>query len=235
MAKTIGRPRSNRICSIEGCGKPHEARGWCSMHYMRWKTHGDVHYRDGYYTRGRDKTCTIDGCDSPHSAKGLCGKHYQRQVTYGDVHRKIRRNNGEGTIDPQGYVRLSVPSGTPGAFEYLDRSDGRNRRKAWIAEHRYVMAQHLNRPLTSNESVHHKNGVKTDNRIENLELWSGKHPAGQRVEDLVDWALEILEQYPDVARARRENRGLELFRQCPALATNEGATDGQTEASNPAS
>lgn len=30
-----------RICSIEGCGKPVKARGWCSSHYGRWRTHGD--------------------------------------------------------------------------------------------------------------------------------------------------------------------------------------------------
>ena len=32
---------SKRICSIEGCGKPHEARGWCKRHYLRWKRHGN--------------------------------------------------------------------------------------------------------------------------------------------------------------------------------------------------
>lgn len=32
---------AKRLCSIEGCGKPHKARGWCRQHYERWKDHGD--------------------------------------------------------------------------------------------------------------------------------------------------------------------------------------------------
>ena len=87
-----------------------------------------------------------------------------------------------------GYIDIKVPLGTP-------NSRGTKCEKRWMAEHRYVMQEALCRPLEDHENVHHKNGNKTDNRIENLQLWSTSQPAGQDVADKIEYALEMIRLY----------------------------------------
>jgi hypothetical protein len=65
----------------------------------------------------------------------------------------------------------------------------------YVPEHRLVMETMIGRTLYPEETVHHVNGVRTDNRPENLELWTSRQPRGQRVEDLVAWAQEVLQLY----------------------------------------
>lgn len=69
---------TSRTCSIEGCEKPAKTRGWCDMHYSRWKRHGDPRWERPV------KTCSIDGCDRPSCARGWCQRHYLRWYYHGD-------------------------------------------------------------------------------------------------------------------------------------------------------
>ena len=77
----------------------------------------------------------------------------------------------------------------PDARGYV-RAKGRR-----TAAHRVVMEAILGRPLFHGESVHHRNGDRSDNRPENLELWVVSQPAGQRVADIVEHAVNVLGRY----------------------------------------
>lgn len=88
----------------------------------------------------------------------------------------------------QGYIEIIDP----------DKRQRKGNGTIYIKEHRHIMKNHLGRPLLKTESIHHLNGKKDDNRIENLEIWTTLHPAGQRASDLVVFAKEILTLYGDL-------------------------------------
>ncbi len=69
-----------------------------------------------------------------------------------------------------------------------------SKKSGMVAEHRMVVSNNIGRALFEHETVHHKNGQRDDNRLENLELWSESQPAGQRVEDKINWCIEYLRE-----------------------------------------
>jgi|SRR5271170_1199841 len=81
-------------------------------------------------------------------------------------------------------------------YKFLLMKDHPNCAKSgYVAEHIMIMTKFLDRALNDKETVHHINGIRDDNRIENLELWSYSHPYGQRIEDKIEWCIEFLQQY----------------------------------------
>lgn len=70
----------SRICSVDGCGKPLFARGWCSMHYTRWRENGDH-----LYGANKPSVCSVDGCYRAIVSKTMCDMHYRRELKHNDV------------------------------------------------------------------------------------------------------------------------------------------------------
>jgi hypothetical protein len=71
----------------------------------------------------------------------------------------------------------------------------RTRASPYVFEHILVVEELLGRNLEAGESIHHRNGVRDDNRPENLELWTRPQPSGIRVSDAIEWARAILDRY----------------------------------------
>lgn len=106
-----------------------------------------------------------------------------------------KRHTGENS--PNWTGGRAKPHRSRGYVRVLAKGHPRAAANGYVSEHVLVMEAHLGRFLLPGENVHHVNGVRHDNRLSNLELWSTSQPAGQRVADKLAWARQTIALYGD--------------------------------------
>ena len=193
-----------KVCPV--CQSFHSKRSvfcdtkcWHKDHYERTKCIKPVYkncVKCGIERKKRTKNrMTCDPCyHREYKTRMSSAVREKRLNTARNYHRKkvgipldtpsLKGPHGKGFVNKNGY-RILCKKGHPNCL---------NKHGA-LGEHTFVMSNHIGRPLMKGESVHHKNGIRDDNRIENLELWHRGHPPGQRVDEKLTWCQELLEKY----------------------------------------
>jgi hypothetical protein len=165
-----GRPPAT--CSSE-CKREHRKAWDRDRHEKLLVEIGHKRVRSSKY---RTYLCSIEGCERRGNSGGLCALHYNRVRLTGDPGPAglKKRPAGKGYIDKKtGYVYIhSAEAGRA------------------VLEHRLVVERALGRQLESWENIHHRNGRRSDNRPQNLEIWVIPQPTGQRPAELLVWCDE---------------------------------------------
>lgn len=177
--------------NCDRCGKPYSV----TEQEIRWEK---WEYYNSQSQRVTDTRYDLCPDCRPYDECPKCDKGYKLRENRmcdecASLRVKIHRERG-GVQNEDGYVKIRYPE------------HPRAKATGYVLEHILVMEEMIGRRLTEDETVHHKNGVRHDNRPENLELWASNHPSGQRVEDLVEWAIDLLRKYkPDALAATPES------------------------------
>lgn len=206
-----------RLCSIDGCSRPHVAKGYCNPHYIRWKASGDPGPAEVQEKMARPDECTFDDCSKEVQARGLCKGHYMQQYEGREMATlRPKAPQGSGWVNDGGYHCITV--------------NGRTWLKHRLEADR-VLREHHGRELQAHEEVHHVNGDKSQNwsdgpfvitetgrmRSGNLECWSKSQPPGQEIGPKWDWALDIVTLYADELDPARRERLLSVAREMLGL------------------
>lgn len=163
-------------CSICFVAPNRLKRGLCNRCYERMRKHNcldavaDAPIPNGAWLKGRGHRAEVLTMTPPPPVTSNAGAASRGREFFAP---SLRQDHpiGTRTIWSNGYVGVKTENGTQ-------------------PEHRLTMEKMLGRSLVKGETVHHKNGRRSDNRPENLELWYVGQPAGQRVSDLIRYVVK---------------------------------------------
>lgn len=147
-------------CAVADCERRAVTRGWCHGHYLRWSRQGDVRAAVPL-ERSTTDLCAIEGCDRGRTSGEHCRTHYNRLKLHGGplAGGPIRTVTGAGRSTTATGGCPSHPNSTI-SFPMTERPTSST---GWSWPRRLVA------PLLPSETVHHRNGDRLDNRLENLE------------------------------------------------------------------
>ena len=174
--------RYTKPCTFKGCYANAKAHGLCTGH-LDQRTRG----KELTPLKPRRDVCDFPECGRKHFAFGYCRAHREQMRKGQLVPIGQGRRSKDRWVDPKGYVFVRCDPDHPNAKS----------KYGWIAEHVLVMSELLGRPLRRGESVHHRNLIKSDNRPDNLELWTSHQPKGARVADMLAWCRWFIDQYSE--------------------------------------
>lgn len=153
------------LCRVEGCGKNLLTHNFCSKHYQRNKKYGNP--TEPYHWLGRPKsgkdficeTCEKLFYRSPSetikSKPRYCSRHCAFKGMKGQLKTITPIKDRKWFKSAKGYLVTTI-------------------RGKWLWQHRWIVEKHIGRSLKKEEIIHHLNGIKTDNRIDNLAVCSNK-------------------------------------------------------------
>jgi hypothetical protein len=146
-------------CLLDWCNKDTKPHGnYCSAHYEQYRKYGkfltpqEISMAKEEKRKANIKYCKV--CGEVAICKNLCEKHYGRLWRNGDP----LKTKHTLKIFRDGYAFIK------------NWNHPKTGATGYMREHRLIMEKILNRYLLPEEIVHHKNGVKNDNRPDNLEL-----------------------------------------------------------------
>lgn len=203
----------DKVCFADNCERTIYCRRVCEAHYYHLKGPKGALYESGELPwpslrvfKAQPEKCRVDFCpDANPVARSLCRTHYGAMWAaaerYGVAIEELDASNWQPLgpvdrdiiVDHLGREWMTLDNRVPNG--YATAQTYASGKIVQRGVHRILMEKSLGRELLRHETVHHLNGQRKDNRLENLELWSSWQPAGQRVSDKIAWAKELLKFY----------------------------------------